>query len=156
MKAMLFLILAIPLTSQAQKLPVPKTLGPAKTPVYFVSKNTRVVKKTPDASFIETRVILRWGVHVYESGILTYKCKKSRCELVSYTYVASYESCKRQKDNVQCSKKISSASPGGDSSSDDGRRSDRSLKGDDWIKEDHHRDTEEWPIRDHEDNDPLL
>ncbi len=86
------------------KLKKVSTLGPMNLKVIYQSP---VLTKTKSKEIYTGKLVVRWGVHVYEVVKATYACKKNECVLADYTRLATYESCKVKNDKVACSKKIS-------------------------------------------------
>lgn len=79
-------------------------LGPMKNKVIFQSQD---LKKTKSKSIYTGKLVAKWGEHVYEVVKGSYECKKSVCELIDYSRIATFELCKVNKQTVSCSNKIS-------------------------------------------------
>ena len=73
--------------------------------VIFQSKNVKKVKNT---NIVKGKLVVKWGVHVYEVVAGYYKCDSNNtCRLTDYDRVATYELCTVKRNTVKCSKKIS-------------------------------------------------
>ncbi len=148
MKLIFSFIFALGFLAEARQLPQPKTVGPAKVPVFFHSKNLRVMKTDSAGTYLSAKVALRWGTQRYEVGNLIYKCQKTKCEIHDYQYLATYENCRIVKEKLSCSGRVS-----GDSGPAPDYSSDRRLRRDDWGYSAPGDGLDEFPGRDHSDDD---
>ncbi len=71
---------------------------------HTVVYQSKIVTKTDRSRQVKGLLIVKWGLHVYEVVEGKYLCNKSKmCELIDYSRVATYESCKINKKKVVCS-----------------------------------------------------
>ena len=81
-----------------------KTLGVMKNEVIFQSKNVKKVKGT---NVVKGKLVVQWGLHVYEVVTGFYTCNtKNICRLTDYERVATFEKCVVKNQSVKCTKKI--------------------------------------------------
>ena len=75
-------------------------LGAFNHPVIYQSQ---MVTKIDRSRSVKGLLIVKWGLHVYEVVDGTYLCNKNKvCSLSDYRRVATYESCKKNKNKVIC------------------------------------------------------
>lgn len=103
--------------AEAFALPVPEKVGSFQHPVIYASTEVRVQKVSRSLSKVLQRLVVQWGLHVFEVGDAVYECTTvADCEYVDFIRRATYESCKVKDDKVTCSKKLSGDDgPSGDS-----------------------------------------
>lgn len=103
--------------AEAFALPVPERVGVFQHPVIYVSTEVRVQKVSRKVSKVLQRLVVQWGLHVFEVGDAVYECTTvADCEFVDFLRRATYELCEVKDHKVSCSKKISGDNgPGGDS-----------------------------------------
>lgn len=101
---LLLLLALITLTfhSQARELPALKKIESNK--VIFQSKQVREVRSL---GMFKTRVVARWGVHVYQVVDAYFKCSTLRCRFDSYKTRDFYQSCELKNTQMRCQKRIS-------------------------------------------------
>lgn len=111
-----------------------KVLGPMKNTVIFQSTDLKKVKKS---NVLKGKLVVQWGLHVYEVVNGLYACNAQNvCKLSDFERVASFEKCEvKNKTKVVCSKRLAGSTgsrdaevtiqDGPDYSNDDYRRERR-------------------------------
>lgn len=101
------LVLVISLSSFGSEYRVQrvKTLGPMKNKVIFQSTQ---LKKVKNSNVLKGKLVLQWGLHVYEVVTGLYACNKNNiCKLTDFERVTTFEKCEVKRNQVKCRKKIS-------------------------------------------------
>ncbi len=101
MKFILFFVLSLSVHAQARQLPQLKKIESNK--VVFQSQSVREVRSL---GLFKTRVVARWGVHVYQVVDAYFKCSTLRCRFDSYKTRDFYQSCEMKNNQMRCSKRI--------------------------------------------------
>jgi hypothetical protein len=124
-----------------------KVLGPMKHKVIFQSIDLKKIKRS---NVLKGKLVIQWGVHVFELVNGLYSCdKRNLCKLSDYERLATFEKCTvKGGKKVECRKRLN----GGPSS--EGPSSEVIINDvPDSVKDDMHRDSRnddsesEFPVR---------
>lgn len=112
MKTILFAMIAVFSVSSfaaEYRIQKVKTLGPMKHKVIFQSADLKKIKKT---NVLKGKLVVQWGLHVYEVVNGLYACNKNLlCKLTDYERVATFEKCVvKNKTKVECRKRLDGGS----------------------------------------------
>lgn len=132
-------LVAAPVFSSAKSFPRPKTWGPLRAKVLFVSPKLRAAGQNSNLKYFKTKAVLEWGVNTYQVGDFYYECQASKniCPVVDFKVRATYQKCIIQSAEVRCSRKVQTST---DSQGDSHRDSYGDLHRDD-PENDFSRDT---------------
>jgi hypothetical protein len=97
-----FLVIFASFTTYAQTLPRLKKVEGRK--VVFQSQD---IKEVRSRGLFKTRVVTRWGVHVYESMDAYFKCSTHRCRLAETRTRDFFSSCGHASNGkFRCERRI--------------------------------------------------
>ena len=85
------------------QLPTPERVGAFLHPVIFASSEVQVEPLRRSLANVKQKLVVRWGVHVFEVGEAVYSCKSATdCEFEDFIRVATYEFCEVKNQTVTC------------------------------------------------------
>ena len=84
-------------------LPTPEKIGVFQHPVIFASSDVQVEQLRRSLANVKQKLVVRWGVHVFEVGEAVYTCTTvADCEFEDFIRLATYERCEVKRNTVNC------------------------------------------------------
>lgn len=100
----LFILIALIFSLHVEARSLPKLRMIESNKVIFQSQSVREVRSL---GLFKTRVVARWGVHVYQVVDAYFKCSTTRCRFESYKTRDFYQKCELKNQQMRCEKRIS-------------------------------------------------